>query len=436
MKAVHGMIMIVMMLLSIMLPQVQTATVARAQAKYEISKAGYEQWLSDNASRSVKCPLDDSKGVDKLNMQFCQCVSWVVWRLLQSGVSEKDISDLKLGNAGEWAAKADKKTMTVIDDATTRQWESAIKARWANVNGGVTRFTFLSFGSNAPLVLEIAYQNGGGHVMIVESRTNSVLKLTDFNGAKTGDYDSFQLTRLLITPPPVNDLRNVAWAGIVSWTGTGAKHFQMCDSSFRNCLVNEPVSGYSYRAKNEAWARIQRGNYCARVGESSDGPWSDAVCFTVDNTVTTFGGGLFRISVAEDRNYRSLDVKDRMNKDGQDVQIWELKNGGGSNQKWRLEPRGDGFYAIRPSSSFSNRCLDVSGNSPDNSRKLQIWNCHYGANQQFRVVDMGRGRYVIVARHSGKVLDVRGANIKNGTSVQQWNIHGERNQLWEIVSVR
>ena len=45
MKQVHGMIMIVMLLLSIMLPQVQPATVARAQAKYEISKAGYEQWL-------------------------------------------------------------------------------------------------------------------------------------------------------------------------------------------------------------------------------------------------------------------------------------------------------------------------------------------------------------------------------------------------------
>jgi hypothetical protein len=534
MKQVHGMIGIIMMLLlTIMVPQVQLGKIAHAATTYEISKTGYEKWLSDNASRKVTCPIDNLKGNDKLGMFYCQCSSWLVFNLLQSGISEDFIRNLGLGNAGTWADNSNVKPFVIKDVATTQKWATFIYARWARVNDGVESFKFISFGSSAPLVLEVVYKkrytdkNGQlqkqGHVMIVDSVTNPVMNVTDYNGNKTGDYDSFQFVatevRPTITFPGNGHVFRDAWSftwnnastsnffkicrdgnsnecvvseqrsggsyqsnsaswakqqtgkwcatvGVTStgpwstavcftmsapritsptanqqvrgfwqinWVGDGTI-FQMCtDSSFNNCLVNQPVSGGVYRAQSEAWARIQRGNYCARVGVTSNGPWSDTVCFNVDNTISV-GGGLYRISSAGTN--LSLDVKDRRDEDGKIIQIWAFTGSGGSNQKWRFESRGNGFYAIRTAMS-SKRCLDVKGNSQDNGRNLQIWKCHFDANQQFRVVDMGGGRVVIVARHSGKVFDVKGGvkEIKNGTIVQQYDVHGQRNQLWDIVQV-
>jgi hypothetical protein len=234
---------------------------------------------------------------------------------------------------------------------------------------------------------------------------------------------------LRITSPSANQTLRGWWE--VRYAGNGSQ-IQVCDASFRNCLVNESVSGGVYRARHDWWARIQRGTYYARIGASSTGPWSSAVPFSVDNTAT-IGPGLFRISVIGSN--QSLDVKDRKDKNGQGVQIWEF-TGGGSNQKWRIEQASDGYYYIRPSASFSNRCLDVSGNSSGNGAQLQIYSCHWGANQQFRFIDMGNGRYSIQARHSGKVFDVKSAKIKNGSTVQQYDAHGGNNQLWQLVSVR
>jgi hypothetical protein len=240
----------------------------------------------------------------------------------------------------------------------------------------------------------------------------------------------FTMSAPRITSPTANQQVRGFWQ--INWVGDGTI-FQMCtDNSFRNCLVNQPVSGGVYRAQNEAWARIQRGNYCARVGVTSIGPWSDTVCFNVDNTISV-GGGLYRISSAGTNI--SLDVKDRKDKNGTIIQIYEFTGNGGSNQKWRFESRGDGFYAIRTAMS-SKRCLDVKGNSSGNSAQLQIYDCHWGNNQQFRVVDMGSSRVVIVARNSNRVLDVKGARIKNGTIVQQYDVHGQGNQLWDIAPVR
>ena len=551
MKQVHGMVGIIMMLLlTIMVPQVQLGKIAHAATTYTTDKAGYEQWLRDNdqAKRNITCPEydrsrhnDTAQGIDKLKMEICQCVSWAVFNLLQSGISEDFIRNLGLGSAGTWADKANGNTSVkfvgnskVDNDPIAKKWATYINSRWAGVLGGVESFSFMSFGNNAPLVLEVVYKdrytdkNGQlqkqGHVMIVDSVTNPVMNVTDYNGNKTGDYDSFQFVATEVRPTitfPSNGYvfrdawsftwnnastsnffkicrdgnpnecvvseqrsggsyqsNSASWAkqqtgkwcatvGVTStgpwstavcftmsapritsptanqqvrgfwqinWVGDGTI-FQMCtDSSFSNCLVNQPVSGGVYRAQSEAWARIQRGNYCARVGVTSNGPWSDTVCFNVDNTISV-GGGLYRISSAGTN--LSLDVKDRRDEDGKIIQIWAFTGSGGSNQKWRFESRGNGFYAIRTAMS-SKRCLDVKGNSQDNGRNLQIWKCHFDANQQFRVVDMGGGRVVIVARHSGKVFDVKGGvkEIKNGTIVQQYDVHGQSNQLWDIVQVR
>lgn len=45
------------------------------------------------------------------------------------------------------------------------------------------------------------------------------------------------------------------------------------------------------------------------------------------------------------------------------------------------------------------------------------------------------GRYVIVAKHSGKVLDVNGASLSGGANIQQWTYFGNTNQQWDVEPV-
>jgi hypothetical protein len=429
--------LLVMMLCSMMVVSLPSMTV-HAQTSYPITKDGYEQWLRDNdkAKRNVKCPEYNENGQDKFTMSYCQCTSWVVFNLSQAGLSDDFISKkLMLKHAGTWASNSNvKANATFIDDATAKKWAPAITKWFERVNGGVASFKFFSFGPSTPLILEIVYKNGGGHVLIADGVTSGMLKLTDYNGSNPGDFDAFSLG-LAINPPVVNSATGkVAWAGNVSWTGSGGKFFQMCErnSNFRNCLVNEAVSGNAYQAKSEAWARLQRGDYCARVGESNNGPWSDPVCFSIDNTERIEAAKLFRICIINTNH--CLDVKDRVNKDKTIVQIWIFTRSGGTNQKWYMSPTDNGYYTIRTHPSFSNSCLDVS----ISKEHLQIYKCHYGDNQQFRFVKMGDGSYLIQARHSGKVLDIKGgvqSITKNGTVVQQYNGHGLQNQRWYFTSV-
>lgn len=45
------------------------------------------------------------------------------------------------------------------------------------------------------------------------------------------------------------------------------------------------------------------------------------------------------------------------------------------------------------------------------------------------------GRYIIVAKHSGKVLDVSGASTAGGANIQQWTYTGASHQQWDVEPV-
>ena len=57
---------------------------------------------------------------------------------------------------------------------------------------------------------------------------------------------------------------------------------------------------------------------------------------------------------------------------------------GDVNQRFKLEYRGNGYYAIK--NVHSGKCLDILGWSKDNFGLLGQWDCHYGDNQLFRFV--------------------------------------------------
>jgi Tol biopolymer transport system component len=93
---------------------------------------------------------------------------------------------------------------------------------------------------------------------------------------------------------------------------------------------------------------------------------------------------------------------------------------------WR--PSTSGFDTLVP--RHSQKCLDVNGGSPDDGASIIQWQCHGGANQQWRLEVAGDGYSRIVSRHSGKCLDVNGGSLDDSASIIQWSCHGGANQNW------
>ena len=80
----------------------------------------------------------------------------------------------------------------------------------------------------------------------------------------------------------------------------------------------------------------------------------------------------------------------------------------------------------------SGKVLDVTGGSTDDGAVIQQWPWHGGDNQRFFIEPLGDGYVRVVAKHSGKVLDVTGGSADNGALIIQWPWHGGNNQRWLV----
>ena len=92
----------------------------------------------------------------------------------------------------------------------------------------------------------------------------------------------------------------------------------------------------------------------------------------------------------------------------------------------------DYIYEIR-SKHDSSKCIDIRGNSTASEALAQVYTCHGGLNQRWKLLSNGSGHVSIVAMHSGKCLDVKSSDYSNGRNVQQFTCHGRDNQLWQPI---
>lgn len=100
------------------------------------------------------------------------------------------------------------------------------------------------------------------------------------------------------------------------------------------------------------------------------------------------------------------------------------------NQKWYLEPTGDGYYYIK--SAATGKVVDVSGKSTQNGGDVIQWQKNSGWNQQWRIESVGNGYYKLINRNSGLALDTYGASTADNADVIQWSYSGGWNQQWRI----
>lgn len=105
---------------------------------------------------------------------------------------------------------------------------------------------------------------------------------------------------------------------------------------------------------------------------------------------------------------------------------------GNSNERWRFERAGDGYYYIR--SMLDGGYLDVTGANTDDGTNIQVrsWT---GSDAQRWYIYEGSYGYQIVPKHcSGSCLDCASGAISYGTNIQLWTKNSTEAQgfyLWK-----
>jgi len=121
-----------------------------------------------------------------------------------------------------------------------------------------------------------------------------------------------------------------------------------------------------------------------------------------------------------------LDVPSGVISAHQSIQIYECH--GGNNQLWKIYNDG----TIRPVGD-TGYCLDVPWGSAVSGNVLQLYPCHGGASQQFSVQDSGEIRF------QGLCLDVTYGTPSGGNPIQLYSCKSAGdpsrvNQLWHLTT--
>ena len=117
---------------------------------------------------------------------------------------------------------------------------------------------------------------------------------------------------------------------------------------------------------------------------------------------------------------RCLDVVGRRTDPGTRLNVYDCH--GAANQQWTLTPAGElRVYG-------GTRCLDVRGRDTTSPAVAQIATCTGEGNQAWSV----RADGSIVGVQSGLCLDVDGARTANSSLVDLWTCNGQSNQKWQV----
>ncbi|HEX3133320.1 MAG TPA: RICIN domain-containing protein, partial [Planctomycetota bacterium] len=145
-------------------------------------------------------------------------------------------------------------------------------------------------------------------------------------------------------------------------------------------------------------------------------------------------GGVYRLTAKH--SGKRLEIIDdgagSISKDGTKAQQWSARNGG-TNQDWRLDHMGGGWWKM--TNVASGKVLDVPASSTANSVQIGQFTDKAGTNQRWSLTDVGGGWFTITAQVSDKNLDVDGASTVDGAQIHQYQDNGGDNQRWSFTLV-
>lgn len=139
--------------------------------------------------------------------------------------------------------------------------------------------------------------------------------------------------------------------------------------------------------------------------------------------------GSFRIRTGTAAN-RCLDAVRSLGNRGDTRQ---LDCNGSAGQRYRFVNVGSGLYEIH--AAITERCLDVSGASPNNGAEVQQYLCNHGLAQRWLARSTGNGMFQLMPQTgANRCLDINGGSAEVGASVQQWACNGTPAQAFSIVA--
>jgi hypothetical protein len=128
---------------------------------------------------------------------------------------------------------------------------------------------------------------------------------------------------------------------------------------------------------------------------------------------------------------KAVVVESASTADGANVCQWTYN--ASHNDVWLFTPIADGY---KITARHSGKALAVQYASLDNGANVFQW--PYGGSQtndEWRPEPVGGGYYRLVNRYSGKVLNVSGASTDNGANVDQWAWRDVAQQQFQILPV-
>ncbi|WP_242435925.1 family 43 glycosylhydrolase [Streptomyces sp. Root369] len=127
---------------------------------------------------------------------------------------------------------------------------------------------------------------------------------------------------------------------------------------------------------------------------------------------------------------KCLDVEGGNTADGTNIFQWSCT--GGANQKWRVEDLGND--TSRLVNVATGKVMDTTSCATADGTDIKQWSWLNNNCQKFRLVYTATGDYVrIVNENSGKVADVANCGTANGTDVRLWTWLNNNCQQWRLV---
>jgi hypothetical protein len=137
-------------------------------------------------------------------------------------------------------------------------------------------------------------------------------------------------------------------------------------------------------------------------------------------------GGIYKL--VSEQSGKALD-NGNVSTEGTSAVQWT--DNGGAQQRWRITDVGDGAHKLV--SEQSGRALDNGNVSTEGASAVQ-WTDNGGVQQRWRITDVGDGAYKLVCQQSGKALD-NGNVATEGASAVQWTDNGGAPQRWRLTKV-
>ena len=150
-------------------------------------------------------------------------------------------------------------------------------------------------------------------------------------------------------------------------------------------------------------------------------------CFTM-NAVNPLGQGTYRIKTALS-SHRALDISCASREPFANAQLWDA-NGTAAQDYNLVKMVGEEYYEIV--NANSGKALDIKNGWGTNGSNVQQYNRNWTPAQQWLIVDMGNGKYVIASALQEYALDVSCGNPSAGNNVQIWESNGSTAQRWNI----